>query len=221
MAYCSRDGPGNHRAHIKTQACLSHRGAPVKQVVRSASQVCATKVKSQCKEPCQWKQGPQRKFCSKRRRAAAVPAPMAAAVAVVRRRRSVAKKTVGLCAGKTQPNCLAPCRWNNGPKRQFCTKGGAAALKNTAVPKKKVTFKEPVYEDLDLLQSFNISNEPENDEPENNDEPVYEDHDFDFLLSFNISNENDLNQWLSNNENADKELKQRVINSGVRYFSEL
>lgn len=201
MAYCSRDGPGNHKAHIKTQACLAARGAPVQ--ARAVGPECATKVKSKCKEPCQWKQGSQRKFCSKRGRmravAAPAPAPVAAAaprrrraspvavvaapVAVVaaprRRRKSVARTAVGLCAKKTQPNCVAPCRWNNGPMRQFCTKG--VALRNAAAHEDAVC--------VDLLQSYNISDE------------------------------GDLNQWLSANANADAELKQRVINCGVRFFS--
>jgi hypothetical protein len=64
MAYCSRDGPGNHKAHLKTAGCLAHQGRSAVQPA-SRQSFCATKVKTQCKPPCLWKQGPQRKFCSK------------------------------------------------------------------------------------------------------------------------------------------------------------
>jgi hypothetical protein len=123
MVYCSRDGPGNLKAHLKTNGCS---GKPRQQRSRS--------VASKNKTPGVAR---KRKVVVKRQ---AVEIPqhqlvMIQSSPVKKAKKRSRKSATGPCAGKPKADCHDPCHWKSGPKRQFCSKasgggGGRRKRKN-------------------------------------------------------------------------------------------
>lgn len=86
MSYCTRDGPGNLKTHLKTKGCQAlQMGAPAASVMaavaaapsvarrkvsrrtRVPSECNVIKTQGDCRDPCIWKTGKGgSQFCSKK-----------------------------------------------------------------------------------------------------------------------------------------------------------